>query len=167
MSKKTYFGILAIMIITITGCGKQIDSKLSDDNGGGHTTQSTYYQVSDLPDDMDHEPPAGLGIDLSNEEIFETGYYCIQYDSFEEANIFFESNNEKDADIEWSVYIVDEELSIEEIGDLSTQDPVAINEGSARVNGGQWIYVLCNINSKTASEPSNSTFRFYSFRNYA
>lgn len=69
--------------------------------------------------------------------------------------------------IYWSVYIVDEELSIEEIDNLSTQNPVAINEGSARVNGGQWIYVLCNINSKTTSEASNSTFRFYSFRDYA
>ena len=169
MSKKTFIGIIAILIITVTGCGKQMSSKLSNDevdNAGGHTAQSANYQVPDLPDDVDCEPPAGLGIDLSNEEIFETGYYCIQYDSFDGANIFFESNNEKDSDVEWSVYIVDEELSIEEIDNLSTQNPVAINEGSTSVNGGQWIYVLCNINSKTASEPSNSSFRFYSFRDY-
>ncbi len=154
MKRKIFLGIISILLFIFTGCGNQ------------NAAHSTNNGVIDLPDGVEEEPPAGMGFELTNEDVFETGYYYVQYDSFDGAKIFFESNNEPDSNIEWSVYIVDNELSAEEIEALPSQNQVAINEGSANISGGQWIYVLCNINSKTASSPINATFKLYSFRDY-
>lgn len=136
----------------------------------GCSSKEADQPSKDATDDSDYvydEPPAGLGFDISNEDIFDTGFYSIQYDTFDGAFIYFESNNEQDCDVEWYVYIVDDELDDSQIDELLTQEPIATNEGSASIESGQWIYVFCNINSKTAESPTNSTFNLYSFRDYA
>lgn len=154
--KKKYFAWIALLLMmcVVTGCG---NSK---------TGQSTNIKVDD-PDYYDNVPPTGMGFDLSNEDVFETGYYHVMFDTFSSAVIYFESNNEQDSDIEWAVYITDHELNDEEIDELLNQEPIAINEGSADINAEQWIYVFCNINSKTSASPTNSTFKLYSLRDYA
>ena len=55
----------------------------------------------------------------------------------------------------------------EDIKELSKTKPLAVNEGSDSIHEGQWIYILCNINKETASAPVDSTFRLWSFRDYA
>lgn len=137
----------------------------------GCSNKMVAQPVNSVEDDSDDyiydEPPAGMGFDLANEDVFDTGFYHVQYDTFNSAFIYFESNNEPDSDVEWSVYIVDNELEDKELDELLTQEPIAINEGSADIQSGQWIYVFCNINSVTAKSPSDSTFKLYSFRDYA
>lgn len=154
MKSKKFLLVMLISCIAMVGCATQ-------------NSKGQNYQEPDYPDEIEAEPPSGLGFDLTNEDVFESGYFCIQYDTFSSADIFFESTNTTDSDVEWSVYIVDNELSSDGVEKMiDTQEPVAVNEGSAGINGGQWIYVFCNVNSKTASEPTNSSFKLYSFRDY-
>ena len=129
-------------------------------------TKSSNFKAPDMPANMDHEPPQGMGFDISNKDIFEKGYYAVQYDSFTGAYFFWSSTNESGSDIEWSVYLSDKELSDDEIKELSKTKPLAVNEGSDAIQQGQWIYVLCSINKETASSPVDSTFHLSSFRDY-
>ena len=152
------------IIFTLTACSNVADTQVPS---SATSTRSSNFKAPDMPDDMDHEPPQGMGFDISNKDIFEKGYYAVQYDSFSGAYIYWSSTNESGSDIEWSVYLSDNELSEDEIKELSKTKPLAVNEGSDAIREGQWIYVLCNINKETASAPVDSTFHLSSFRAYA
>ena len=150
--------ILILILITgiifaLPACSNVTDTQVST---SVTSTKSSNFKAPDLPENMEHEPPQGLGFDISNKDIFEKGYYAVQYDSFSGAYIYWSSTNESGSDIEWSVYLSDKELSEDEIRELSN----AISEG-------QWIYILCNINKETASAPVDSTFHLTSLRDYA
>lgn len=160
--------LAACMFFTLTACSKK--SKETPTRFPLTTTKSTKssnFKAPDFPDNIDHEPPQGEGFDITNEDIFEKGYYAFQFDSFSDAYIFWGMKNNSDVDIEWSVYRVDKELSEDEIKELAKTEPLAINEGSDSISEGQWIYVLCNINKETASAPVDSTFYLSSYRGYA
>jgi hypothetical protein len=108
-----------------------------------------------------------MGFDISNDDIFDKGYYAVQYDTFSGAYFFWSMKNNSDSDIEWSVYVSDEELTEDEIKELSKTKSLGVNEGSDAVAEGQWIIVICNINKETADAPVDSTFHLSSFRDYA
>ena len=158
------FILIAGIIFTLPACSKGTDTQVT---ASPTSTKSSNYKAPDMPDNMEHEPPQGMGFDISNEDIFEKGYYAVQYDSFSGAYFSWSMKNNSDADIEWSVYVSDKELSEEEIKELSKTKSLGINEGSDAVAEGQWIYVLCSVNKETASAPVDSTFHLSSFRNYA
>ena len=167
MKKNNVFGmiiLIAAIIFTMPACSNRTDTKASS---YAVSTRSSNFKAPDMPDDMDHEPPSGMGFDISNEDIFEKGYYAVKYDSFDGAYFFWSSKNNSGSDIEWSVYLSDKELSEEEIKELAKTKPLAVNEGSDSIREGQWIYVLCNINKETASAPVDATFHLSSFRDYA
>jgi len=152
------------IIVALPACSNVDDTQIST---SVTSTKSSNFKAPDMPDDMDHEPPQGMGFDISNKDIFEKGYYAVQYDSFSIAYFAWSSTNESGSDIEWSVYLSDKELSEDEIKELSKTKPLAVNEGSDAIEEGQWIYVLCNINKETATAPVDSTFHLSSFRAYA
>jgi hypothetical protein len=156
--------LIAGIIFTLAACSNVADTQVPS---SATSTRSSNFKAPDMPDDMDHEPPQGMGFDISNKDIFEKGYYAVQYDSFSGAYFAWSSTNESGSDIEWSVYLSDNELSEDEIKELSKTKPLAVNEGSDAIREGQWIYVLCNINKETASAPVDSTFHLSSFRDYA
>lgn len=156
MKKRVSIFILLAMVLALTACTGQ-----TQNNGNNN-------QNPDFQDDIEMEPPSGPGIDLTNADVFETGYYCMQYDTFNGAYLYFSSTNVSDPAVEWSVYIINNELSEEDAKKMvNLPEPFAINEGSAHIREGQWIYVYCNINSETASEPTDSSFNMYSLRDYA
>ena len=156
--------LLAGIIFTLPACSKGTDTRVTT---SATSTRSSNFKAPDMPDDMDHEPPQGMGFDISNEDIFEKGYYAVQYDSFTSAYFFWSSTNNSGSDIEWSVYLSDTELTEDEIKELSKTKPLAVNEGSDSIYEGQWIYVLCSVNKETAKAPVDSAFRLSSFRDYA
>ena len=156
--------LIAGIMFTLPACSNVTATQVST---SATTTKSSHYKAPDFPDDIDHEPPQGMGFDISNKDVFEKGYYAVQYDTFSGAYIFWSSTNESGSDIEWSVYLSDKELTEEEIKEMSETEPLAVNEGSDAISEGQWIYVLCSINKETASEPVDSTFHLSSFRDYA
>lgn len=158
------FFLIAGIIFVLPACSNATEPLVST---SAVSTRSSNFKAPDMPDDMDHEPPQGMGFDISNEDIFEMGYYAVQYDSFSSAYFFWSSKNNSGSDIEWSVYLSDKELSEDEIKELSKTKPLAVNEGSDSIHEGQWIYVLCSINKETASAPVDSTFHLSSFRSYA
>ena len=156
--------LIAGIIFLMPACTNAADNMASM---SAAPTKSPNFKAPDLPANMDHEPPQGMGFNISNEDIFEKGYYAVQYDSFSSAYFYWSSTNVSGSDIEWSVYLSDKELSEDEIKELSGTEPLAVNEGSDAIREGQWIYVFCNINQETASAPVDSTFRLYSLRKYA
>ena len=156
--------LIAGIILTLPACSNGPETQAPTTTA---STRSSNFKAPDLPDDIDHEPPQGMGFDISNSDIFEKGYYAVQFDSFTSAYFFWSSKNNSGSDIEWSVYLSDKELSEDEIKDLSKTKPLAVNEGSDSRREGQWIYVLCNINKETASAPVDATFHLSSFRDYA
>ena len=158
------FILITGIIFALPACSNVDDTRIST---SVTSTKSSNFKAPDMPDDMDHEPPQGMGFDISNKDIFEKGYYAVQYDSFSIAYFAWSSTNESGSDIEWSVYLSDKELSEDEIKELSKTKPLAVNEGSDAIEEGQWIYVLCNINKETATAPVDSTFHLSSFRAYA
>ena len=111
--------------------------------------------------------PSSGTVYVNGEDIFEKGYYAVQYDTFTGAYFSWSMKNNSDSDIEWSVYVSDTELSEEEIKELSKTKSLGVNEGSDAVSEGQWIIVICNINKETADAPVDSTFHLVSFRDYA
>lgn len=155
--------LIAGIIFILPACSDGTDTMVSS---SATTTKSSNFKAPDLPDNMDHEPPEGMGFDISNEDIFEKGYYAVRYNSFSSAYFFWSSTTEPGSDIEWSVYLSDEELSDDEIKELSETEPLAVNEGSDAIRQGQWIYVLCSINKDTASAPVDSRFHLSSYRAY-
>lgn len=156
--------LIAGIIFILSACSDGIENQVPST---ATSTKPSNFNAPDMPDDMEHEPPQGMGFDISNEDIFEQGYYAVQYDSFSSAYFFWSMTNNSESDIEWSVYLSDKELTEEDIKELSKTKPLAVNEGSDSIHEGQWIYILCNINKETASAPVDSTFRLWSFRDYA
>ena len=156
--------LLAGFIFSLSACSKGTDTKSS---ASVTSAKTSNYKTPDMPDVIYDEPPSGMGFDISNEDIFEKGYYAVQYNSFTSAYFFWSSANNSGSDIEWSVYLSDKELTEDEIKELSKTKPLAVNEGSDSIQEGQWIYVLCSINKETASAPVDSTFHLSSFRDYA
>lgn len=156
--------LIAGIIFTLPACSKGTDTRVPT---SATSTRSSNFKAPDMPDDPDHEPPQGMGFDISNEDIFEKGYYAVQYDSFTSAYFFWSSTNNSGSAIEWSVYLSDTELTEDEIKELSKTKPLAVNEGSDSIYEGQWIYVLCSVNKETAKAPVDSAFHLSSFRDYA
>ena len=162
--KKVTVVIVAFMLFLLCSCSDVSETQVSTTAA---STRSSNFKAPDFPDNMDHEPPQGMGFDISNEDIFEKGYYAVQYDSFEGAYLYWSTKNNSGSDIEWSVYLSDKELSEDEIKELAKTKPLAVNEGSDSIREGQWIYVLCSINKETAPAPVDATFHLSSFRDYA
>ena len=158
------FILIAGIILTLSACSNGPETQAPTT---AKSTKSSNFKAPDMPDDLDHEPPQGMGFDISNEDIFEKGYYAVQYDSFTSAYFFWSSTNNSGSDIEWSVYVSDEKLTEDEIKELSKTKSLGVNEGSDAVAEGQWIIVICNINKETADAPVDSTFHLSSFRDYA
>ena len=159
--------LVAGFILTLPACSNVAETTETQVSTSAASTRSSNFKAPDFPEGMDHEPPQGMGFDISNEDVFEKGYYAVQYDTFSGAYFAWSSTNNSETDIEWSVYLSDKELSEDEIKELSKTKPLAVNEGSDAVREGQWIYVLCSINKETASAPVDATFHLSSFRDYA
>ena len=160
------FILIAGFIFTLPACSNVAETTETQGSTFAASTRSSNFKAPDFPDGMDLEPPEGMGFDISNADVFEKGYYAVQYDSFPGAYFFWSSKNNSGTDIEWSVYLSDKELSEDEIKELSKTKSLGVNEGSDAISEGQWIYVLCSINKETASAPVDSTFRLTSYRNY-
>ena len=71
--------LIAGSIFTLPACSNGTDTKVS---ASAASTRSSNFKAPDMPDDMDHEPPQGLTFDISNKDIFEKGYYAVQFNSF-------------------------------------------------------------------------------------
>ena len=142
--------LIAAAVFVLSACSNGTDTQVSTTAA---STRSSNFKAPDFPENMEHEPPQGMGFDISNEDIFEKGYYAVQYDSFEGAYLYWSTKNNSGSDIEWSVYLSDKELSEDEIKELAKTKSLGVNEGSDSIREGQWIYVLCSINKETASAP--------------
>ena len=83
--------LIAGFIFTLPACSNVADTTEPQVSTSVTSTKSSNFKAPDFPDGMDHEPPQGMGFDISNEDIFEKGYYAVQYDSFSGAYFFWSS----------------------------------------------------------------------------
>jgi len=102
--------------------------------------------------------PAGFLIQVSGEDVFEKGYKGEKFTGTTTVNFAFKTPPEDNA--VWSVYIADDELTVEEAQGIKNTDPVLTGEGKLDVKYGQWIYIFCNVNSETAEEPSKTVYTY-------
>ncbi len=92
------FILIAGIILTLSACSNGPETQAPTT---AKSTKSSNFKAPDLPDDIEHEPPQGMGFDISNADIFEKGYYAVKYDSFDGAYFFWSSKNNSGSDIEW------------------------------------------------------------------
>ena len=75
--KHTLIFILIVgIILTLAACSNGPETQAPTT---AKSTKSSNYKAPDLPDDIEHEPPQGMGFDISNADIFEKGYYAVKY----------------------------------------------------------------------------------------
>lgn len=96
--------------------------------------------------------PAWFLVEVTGDKVFEKGYYCERITSNE--TLYFGIRCFSEESAEWSVYIVDEELSEEEVETLKKTGPVLTGNGSAEISYGQWVYVFCSVNAETSDRPT-------------
>ena len=60
--------LIAGIIFIMPACTNVADNMVSM---SATPTKSPNFKAPDLPENMDHEPPQGMGFDISNEDIFE------------------------------------------------------------------------------------------------
>ena len=134
-------------VSSFTGCGTM--------TGNDKPAKTTTVVVEDGPGFF--EPSEDVLVRVDNEDIFETGYYS------EQAKYEFYGPSQKvsfrrleDRDINWYVYLLDEE--VKDLKDLEDLSPSLVNEGDLVIVEGQWIYIQCDCNSATAEEPSKGYY---------
>ena len=76
------FILIAGFILTLPACSNVAETTETQVSTSAASTRSSNFKAPDFPEGMDHEPPQGMGFDISNEDVFEKGYYAVQYDSF-------------------------------------------------------------------------------------
>ncbi len=152
-SRKIICGLLtaALAVSAFTGCG----AKTNTDTETKKTTSAAVY-ADNGPDIC--EPAEYHVVDVSNKDIFETGYYSTQaefeYGEYSSHTVYF--GRWADFEINWYVYVLDEE--VKDLEELKEMEPSVVNKGEMEIAPGQWIYVYCDCNSATADEPSIGTF---------
>lgn len=121
---------LVLTIAVIAGCSGNSDSTSSE---------------------FTYEPEFKLMFSIPNEGVFDTGYYCIktEYDM----TLYFE--NKGNADVTWSIYILDSKIDDSDYDSLLSKSPALVNNGSLVVAEDKWICVCCDCNSRTAESPSD------------
>lgn len=117
-------------------------------------------------DGMVYEEPKTIEIfNVDNKDVFDTGYYGMQFkyddneQSFDEkitVTVYFKRLTDFNSD--WEVYVTDHELVEDEIIFFDNTEPDLYNEANMEIVSGQWIYVRCSCNSDTSAEPSNGSF---------
>ena len=105
-------------------------------------------------------------LNITNEDVFDDGYYGMQfkYDdrepSFAEkitVNIYFDSNGNPDTN--WEVFVTEYQLGT--LSYFKHVEPVLTNEGSIEIVSGEWIYVHCTCNAETYDVPSNGSIKAF------
>ena len=62
------FILITGIIFALPACSNVDNTQIST---SVTSTKSSNFKAPDMPDDMDHEPPQGMGFDISNKDIFE------------------------------------------------------------------------------------------------
>ena len=66
--------LVAGFILTLPACSNVAETTETQVSTSVTSTKSSNYKAPGFPEGMEHEPPQGLGFDISNEDIFEKGY---------------------------------------------------------------------------------------------
>lgn len=110
-------------------------------------------------DDYD-EPTTVPLFEISNEDVFENG--CYEYQSDYSGNILFRCGY--DDNINWNVYIVDEQIADCNADSILELTPTFVNPTTTQeqksqyaVQKGQWIYIYCDCNSQTSEKFTNTS----------
>ena len=132
----------------IAGCGTS--QTTSDDD------MSNKVVVDKQP--IENEPQELHIFDIDNKEIFEDGYCVVraELEYLDEQTVYF--GRFRDTNVDWYVYVFDEELEEVSLEILNDLEPQITNEGQLKVTQGQWIYIVCSCNSTNSKEPSNSNY---------
>ncbi|MBR6383164.1 MAG: hypothetical protein IKS56_04180 [Lachnospiraceae bacterium] len=110
------------------------------------------------------EPPSFL-VEVTGQNVYDNGYYCEKIYNATTVHFLLTSNSEKTAG--WSIYLVDDELSEEEIKNLKETEPILTGSGEIEASYGQWVYIFCDVNAETSDKPTNDVLSFSYPANYS
>ncbi|MCR5805253.1 MAG: hypothetical protein K6G47_13450 [Clostridia bacterium] len=158
--KKTAVVSLLMALLMLSSCGKTTTTVRTKQDDETIPTASEYTYTEPEP-----EPACLGGFEVSNSSIFETGYYHTKFE--ESGNLYFSVTNASDEPANWSIYIVDNELTEDEVKDLQTKEPALVNDGILGITYDQWIYIFCDVNSNTASESTDEILEVWAYADYA
>ena len=152
MHKTGLTAISAFLSATLlfSGCGKTTDT-VETSSG-----RKDIAQVTDEP--FYNEPMSLSAIEVTNEDVFETGFgvFQIEFEYGTENEVYF--RRYLNFNIDWYLYVFDEELENADLDMLMEMEPVIVNEGEIELKEGQWVYVVCSCNSTCSFAPSNGYF---------
>lgn len=86
--------------------------------------------------------PAGFDYKVTADKVLEKGYFSQEITADTNVGFYVADNDEKDS--QWSIYVVDGELTDEEIEALKAREPDLVNDGDIEIEYGKWIYVFCD-----------------------
>jgi hypothetical protein len=155
--KSILCGILAIAAAAsvFTGCGSKDVKK---DTKPSRTKETTSAD-NNVDGGQIYEPREIWLFDLDDEDIFETGYYGQQVELEYPTNKLIFARYWSD-DVEWKVYVLDEELT-DGFEALEEMQPALVNDGEIAIQEGQWIYVYCGCNSATCDKLVGGRYKAY------
>lgn len=136
--------------LLFSGCGKTNDTVETSSD------RKVITQVTDEP--FYNEPMSLSAIEVTNEDLFETGFgaFQIEFEYGTENEVYF--RRYLNFNIDWYLYVFDEELENVDLDMLMEMEPVIVNEGEITLKEGQWVYVVCSCNSTNSFASSNGCF---------
>ena len=151
----TVMAALLSAALIFSGCGTTRETS--------GTAAESKNTTQDTEDQFFCEPMSLVAVSVTNEEVFETGFgaYQIEFEYGTENEVRFQRYAY--FDIDWYLYVVDEELENVDLEMLGTLEPTIVNEGTVNLKEGQWVYVVCSCNSTNSEAPTNGFYEGFYF----
>lgn len=136
--------------LLFSGCKNATETSgtAADNKNSTQVAQDQFY----------NEPMTCCAVKVTNEEVFEKGFSAcqIKFEYGTSNEVRFKRN--WNFDIDWYLYVVDEELENVDLEMLGEMEPAIVNEGYVDLTEGQWVYVVCSCNSTNSEEPTDGYF---------
>ena len=130
-------GITICAAIVATACKSKGKNKTKKEDQDPHATKLPPYEHT-----------------VTGSDVFETGYYSDKIGRHSQVKIIHAN---PDSQVTWKVYFTEEELPEEEIGNLLLREPDITGSGECSTTKHPWIYIFCDVNAKTATEPTDDS----------
>ena len=150
--KKLFCLIIVVMLASVAmyGCNNGTDKQPANPTAAP-TAQATATPEPPATQAPTDEPSSAIV--YKSEDCF--GNFGYQYYVCGATSDYAFSMDNGGTEVTWTVFILDEEFpdSLRYIPQAYT--PSLTESGTLHITAGQYVYILCSVNTNTASEPAN------------
>ena len=159
--KKTIIAIIVLAAFALTSCGSTSTGQVRRRDRDTARTEPPIVE-SEIPP----EPASWVtDLNITYGDVTENEYQVFQSEWL--GFLGFTRTAAAPEDLQCKVYISDEELTEEQIADLSGQTAAIENDGETPISGGQWIYVFCETAPDQEIDPNTIIYSGYAYADYA